>query len=116
MKGGTLDSSTESRLQEHLGDVVLFETEMLNFTKTVLEKFKSHSSAYSCVELGAGDTVCSTELEKSQQVPKDSTHGDDENLTHTQEKSNKHVDLKLKQFKDKLKELLQVQWYIWGGA
>ena len=48
MRGGTIDKSTESQLQELLGEVVLYETEMLNFSKNTYETWKSQSD--SCVK------------------------------------------------------------------
>lgn len=43
MRGRMLDRSSVSQLQELLGDLVLYETEIQNFNKTVFEKFKSHN-------------------------------------------------------------------------
>lgn len=43
MRGGTIDKSAESQLQELLGEVVLYETEMLNFNKNTYEALKSQS-------------------------------------------------------------------------
>ena len=125
MKGGTLDKSTESQLQDLLGDVVLYETEMLNFNKTGFENLRSHSGASSRTELeageqlkagvqlesgeqletreqleageqlGTGDAAHSAKLDKNQQVCNDGQQGDIG-----------YVDLRLKQFKEKLKQLL----------
>ena len=94
MKNNTLDKSTKSKLQELLGDVVLYETEMLTFNKTVFENLKFNRVSYQ-LEKGDEDGI-HREPDKTEQAYKGEDQSDYGNS-----------DLKFEQFKERLKQLLQ---------